>query len=323
MHPGSSGFQPHYFPDRGMTKTSQRGEGSNKPEQLPPLVSVGMPVRNEDRFLEESLHSLLAQDYVNLEIIISDNASTDRTAAICRTFSMRDRRVHYHRFDTNHGAAENFKRVVTLAQGKYFMWAAGHDLWSPNLVSECVRQLENEPDGVIAFGCCTWIDAAGRKMARSSGWIDTRGMVPSARFFSVFWGNMQPIYGVIKTGALKKVPFLSCIGTDLLILSELTLVGHFIHATTAEWKRRDFRDLESYRDRMQRYCSSQFGLSRSFLDRLFPTVRLPLEIAKIVLRSRVSWLEKVGMLLILLVSLPLRYIIGRQERIDRVSSNNN
>lgn len=290
------------------------GAGMNMEVTQPPLVSIGIPVYNEGRFLEESLLSLLSQEYQNLEIIISDNASTDKTEEICRKFCKRDNRIRYHRFDTNQGATANFKKVIDLAQGRYFMWAAGHDLWSTNLVMECVSTLEKNPNGVIAFGSCTWIDAAGRQMARTSGWTDTRGMDPVARFFSVFWGNMHPILGVMRLDALKQARFLACIGTDLLMLSDLVLAGHFIHAPLASWRRREFRDGESYQDRMKRYRSPQYRLSNSILDRFFPVLRLPLELIKTVLRSRISWFEKLGILGILLPSLPVKYVVGRRGR---------
>lgn len=281
-----------------------------------PLVSIGIPVYNEDRFLEESLLSLLSQDYQNIEIIISDNASIDKTEEICRKFCSRDNRIRYHRFESNQGATENFRKVVELAQGRYFMWAAGHDLWSPNMISECVDALEKNPDGVLAFGSCAWIDAMGRQMVRTSGWTDTRGMDPVARFFSVFWGNMHPILGVMRIDALRQAHILTCIGTDLLMLSELALMGHFIHAPSASWSRREFRENESHHDRMKRYRSSQYRLSRSLIDRFFPVARLPLELIKVVLRARVSWFEKLGILGILAPALPVKYVIGRRGRIS-------
>lgn len=281
-----------------------------------PLVTLGMPVFNEERFLEESLRSMLVQDYQNLEIVISDNASSDRTERICREFARSDSRIRYHRFDVNQGAAANFKRVMDDARGTYFMWAAGHDRWSPGLVSECVGLLESEPTAVLAYASSAWIDAAGQRMEKTWGWTDTRGMSPVGRFFTVFWGNMHPIYGLIRMQALRRVPFLACAGTDLLILCQLALTGDFVHARSAEWSRREFRKAESHRDRLKRYRSVEFGLSRSMLDRLFPMARLPLELAGAILRAPISWYERLGMLLVLLPSLLLRYLIGRRHRSD-------
>ncbi len=279
-----------------------------------PLVSIGVPVYNEDRFLEAALRSLLAQDYKNLEIIISDNASTDKTKDICRKFCKGDNRVRYFRFDTNQGITTNFKRVVELAQGKYFMWASGHDLWSENLVSECTRSLEHEAEAVIAFGTSAWVDATGNPLASTSGWTDTRGMDPVARFFSVFWGNMHPILGVMRVDALRKARYLSCAGTDLITLSELVLMGHFLHVPTTSWIRREFRSTETHQDRMKRYRSSEYALSASVLDRTFPILRLPFELVRSVLRARVTWLVKLGIFAILIPSFPVKYLLGRRGR---------
>lgn len=292
----------------------QPGARVNEETSYLPMVSVGMPVFNEERFLEKSLLSLSSQSYQNLEIIVSDNASTDRTEKICREFSNRDKRIRYYRFENNQGATANFKHVVDLAQGRYFMWASGHDLWSPNLISDCIQLLEGNPNAMIAFGSCTWIDESGYPMDRSSGWTDTRGMDSIGRFFSVFWGNMHPILGVMRLEALKKARFLSCAGTDLIMLSELALMGDFVHACFTSWSRREFRADETYRERIKRYRSSQYGLSRSLFDRLFPVARLPLELIKVVLRSDISWFEKLSILAILVPSFPVKYVIGRRGR---------
>ncbi len=78
-----------------------------------PLVSIGMPLHNAERHLAEALDSLLAQDYQNLELIISDNASSDATELIGRAYAERDTRIRYHRAETNHGAVWNFNRVLS------------------------------------------------------------------------------------------------------------------------------------------------------------------------------------------------------------------
>ena len=92
-----------------------------------PLVSVGLPVYNGERYLREAVDSVLGQTYVNLELVISDNASTDATEAICREYAARDPRVRYHRAERNRGAVWNFNRAFELARGEFFMWQAFDD----------------------------------------------------------------------------------------------------------------------------------------------------------------------------------------------------
>ncbi len=92
-----------------------------------PTVNIGMPVYNAENYLQGALDSLLAQDYGDFDLLISDNASTDRTQEICLDYTARDRRVRYQRNGRNIGAADNFNRVLEPACGKYFMWAAHDD----------------------------------------------------------------------------------------------------------------------------------------------------------------------------------------------------
>lgn len=115
------------------------------------LVSIGMPVYNGERYIVEALDSLLAQDYENFELIISDNASTDRTQGICLEYTSRDKRIRYYRNETNMGALWNFNRVFELSSGEYFMWASHDDLWRPHFISELVGLLEATPSAVLAM----------------------------------------------------------------------------------------------------------------------------------------------------------------------------
>src|SRR5690349_16638091 len=89
-----------------------------------PRVSVGVPVRNGERFLVETLESLLAQTYTDFELIISDNASTDNTEAICREYAARDPRVRYYRSPQDVGLANNYNSLFARSEGDYFKWAA-------------------------------------------------------------------------------------------------------------------------------------------------------------------------------------------------------
>jgi len=86
-----------------------------------PLVSIGVPVFNGERFLSQTLQSLQDQDYGNLELIICDNGSTDQTPAICEEHQARDHRIRYYRNTTNLGAIQNFNRAFEIAGGRYFM----------------------------------------------------------------------------------------------------------------------------------------------------------------------------------------------------------
>ncbi len=279
-----------------------------------PLVSIGVPVFNEARYIADSLRSILDQDYPNIEIIISDNASTDGTSDICRQLAGRDSRVSFHVASKNLGSAENFGKVLELANGRYFMWASGHDLWSSNLISEGVRLLESCPEYIIAFGSSNWIDADGAEMSKFSGWTDTRGMDSVSRFYSVYWGNMHPILGLIRADILKRAyRKVDVVGGDLILLLGLVLQGHFVHATSAHWTRRQQRETETHAQRVKRYQSAEFGLARSLIDSFLPLIKLPFLIIATVVRAHTSWFVKLCILVTLLPALPVRYLAGRRR----------
>jgi glycosyltransferase involved in cell wall biosynthesis len=118
---------------------------------MPPLVSIGMPVYNGARYIREALDSLLGQTFTDFELIISDNASTDSTEAICREYAAKDQRIRYIRQSQNLGASGNFKFVLDEALGEYFMWAAHDDRWDRKFVEMMVQILDSDSKAGLAF----------------------------------------------------------------------------------------------------------------------------------------------------------------------------
>lgn len=115
-----------------------------------PLVTVGFPVYNGGEELSRALGSLLAQDYPALEIVISDNASTDGTQDVCEQLAQTRPNVRYHRNRENIGGIANFVKLLDYAGGKYFVWAAHDDFWTHDYISTLVQLLEAQPDAVLA-----------------------------------------------------------------------------------------------------------------------------------------------------------------------------
>src|SRR5947207_10432807 len=113
--------------------------------ERPPKVSIGLPVFNGEKFLAGALNGLLQQEFEDFELIISDNASTDSTEAICRDFATKDRRIRYQRNKTNIGASGNYNRVFELARGDFFKWASHDDECHPSLVRRCLETFDDAP----------------------------------------------------------------------------------------------------------------------------------------------------------------------------------
>lgn len=282
------------------------------PNNKAPLVSIGMPVYNEESYILASITALLNQDYENIEIVLSDNGSTDKTSDICEEMARNHSNITFNKFDTNVGITKNFNYVLEQSHGKYFMWAAGHDLWSKNYISECVNMMLMNPLSVISFGSSQWIDQNDHIMdSRQFGWADTRGLDIISRYVYAFWGNMHPILGIIKRDKLIIKPAINTAGTDLILLCRLSLEGDFIHATKAHWSRREFREESSYKEKIQRYKSKEFKLISSKLDSLFPLARLPFELTKDIFSSSQSIPIKCSLFLLIAFMLPIRFIAGK------------
>src|SRR2546423_2625235 len=150
-----------------------------------PLISIGMPVYNGAQFISQALDSLLKQTFADFEIIICDNASTDGTEEICSEYARRDQRIRYYRNPINLGLAGNCRRVLEVARGKYFKYAAHDDLCAPRLLERCVEVLENKPDVILAYPKTMLLDEASGKLSEYDDRQNLQSPRASERFAQV------------------------------------------------------------------------------------------------------------------------------------------
>jgi glycosyltransferase involved in cell wall biosynthesis len=212
-----------------------------------PKLSIGIPVFNGEEFLPELLDSLLAQTFRDFEILICDNASSDRTAQICCEYERRDSRIRYTRNERNVGAIANFNRVFALSTAPLFKWAAHDDLYHEAYLDACVRLLDENPDTVLAHTGTAFIDEkseilpfeqeTGSFVDPKTGrryWADVTsiGDTPVAinRFRQVLtrarWGTHM--FGVVRREMLQQTSLLpNFAGSDRAMLAELALLGRF------------------------------------------------------------------------------------------------
>jgi glycosyltransferase involved in cell wall biosynthesis len=206
-----------------------------------PPLAIGLPVHNGERFLAEALESLLAQTYESFELVVSDNASTDGTEAICRDYAARDERMRYVRREENRGAAWNFNAVVRETSGQYFRWAAADDVSAPTCVERCVAALEDSPRAVLAYPRCALIDEHGAVMEELSG-FDLRQEEPYKRLAAlvrqVGWGNAA--FGVVRRDALMRTRLLGSFpSADFVLFAELAMLGEIHELPEVLFFRRD------------------------------------------------------------------------------------
>jgi len=129
------------------------------------LVSVGIPTYNRPDGLRRTLECIVGQTYSNLEIIVSDNASTNpRVAIVAAEFQARDSRIRYVRQPANFGPTENFRFVLREATGEYFMWAADDDSWEPEFIARLAALLRGHPAAGVAFCNFDARDACGHRV---------------------------------------------------------------------------------------------------------------------------------------------------------------
>lgn len=168
-----------------------------------PEVTIGLPVYNGERRLPQSLASLLSFSGPSFQILVVDNASTDRTEDVARDFASRDSRVRYLRNETNIGPQANFLRTVDLADGAYFMWASDDDSWQSNYLGELHAALLDRPDAVLATAAAIHWTAEGAYV----GTMETASPEGSreARVKSLFRQNASCwIYGLYRTDWLRR-----------------------------------------------------------------------------------------------------------------------
>lgn len=114
------------------------------------MITVGIPVYNEEKYLSETIQSVLRNIDCIEQVIISDNASTDTTSQICQEYMEKNKKIRYIRHEHQIPVMDNFRTSLELARTKYFMWLGGHDLISDNYIKLLVQELEETSDAIVA-----------------------------------------------------------------------------------------------------------------------------------------------------------------------------
>jgi glycosyltransferase involved in cell wall biosynthesis len=194
-----------------------------------PRLSVGLPVYNGENYLAESLESLLGQSYEDFELIISDNASTDGTADICRSYAKQDSRIRYVRQPRNIGSAPNHNFVIEQATGELFKHASHDDLYARKLLELCIAALDEHPQVVLAHSWSAVIDALGAVTELVDYPVDTAAPRALDRFRSMlFDGWADDEGGVVRLDVLRRTPLhASYHFADRTFTAEIALHGAF------------------------------------------------------------------------------------------------
>ena len=194
-----------------------------------PVVSIGLPVYNGEKYLALAIASVLEQTFSSFELLIADNASSDRTEAICRNYAAQDPRIRYFRHPVNRGAGFNYNFLFHQARGQYFKWLAHDDLIAPTNLAACVEALNGDPTLVLAYTHHVDIDENGnpiRTISRTKG----NSNEISERLWDLMDGQYtcEEVFGLIRCSVLGKTPLIrDYADSDRTLLGELSLYGKF------------------------------------------------------------------------------------------------
>jgi glycosyltransferase involved in cell wall biosynthesis len=193
-----------------------------------PRVSIGVPVYNGEAFLEEALASIRAQTFSDYELILSDNASTDGTRAICERHAARDPRIQYVRNAVNIGGDRNYYRCFELSGGEYFMTVAYDDRLDPRYVHETIRFLDAHPDVVLCHSRSHEIDGSGNVVRDLEPNPFTTSPSPHERFYDAVCVSRYVVanFGMLRSSVLRQMPPLAAYpSSDAFWQAELALRG--------------------------------------------------------------------------------------------------
>ena len=206
-----------------------------------PRLSIGLPVYNGEKYLAEALEALLGQSYEDFELIISDNASTDGTAGICRRYEKQDSRIRYVRQPRNIGLVPNHNFVVGLARGELFKWAAHDDLYARDLLKRCVDALDENPQAVFAHSWSAIIDSSATPTKLVKYPEATASPRAPERFRSMLSdGKSRLYYGIVRTDVLRRTPLHDSYHyADRTLVTEIALHGPFCQVPDWLYFRRD------------------------------------------------------------------------------------
>ncbi|HEV2173852.1 MAG TPA: glycosyltransferase family 2 protein, partial [Nitrospira sp.] len=167
------------------------------------------------------------------QLLISDNASTDQTESICRQYAARDPRVRYFRNEKNMGAGWNFRRVYSMARGKYYKQAAHDDFCRPEFFETCINALERDPGLTVAYAKVTVVNVNGEFIEDYECPMRTNEDDPVVRFSDLLLlgHRCYQVFGIHRLSALQKLPPQGSFAhADRILLAQLGLAGRFYEA---------------------------------------------------------------------------------------------
>lgn len=203
-----------------------------------PLVTIGLPTYNRPAGLKKSLDHILVQTHQNLEIIISDNCSTDDAVQqIIVEYAAKDSRIKAFRQPENIGLEENFNFVYNKSTADYFTWMSDDDYFEDNYIAECVKILENNPDHVLCSGLAKYY--SGNDYLFTERMFSVNQRTAFSRLYHYFSkvGKNGNFYGIFRNHLLFEKPIGQHIGCDWSFMAKLSILGKLTYTNETSYHR--------------------------------------------------------------------------------------
>lgn len=199
------------------------------------LVSIGLPVRNAGTRAADVARSVLAQDHADLELLITDNASTDDTEEVCRQLARDDSRVSYHRQERNIGLLNNFVYAIGAAKGTYFRWIGDDDRLEPGFVGRCLEVFEAAPRLLLVTTAISYTGPDGEVQSAeyhgtgldSDDPVDR--LAEMLRLLNTSHLVIDPLYGMVRRARVAAIPRRNMLREDEVFSTKLALAGPWQH----------------------------------------------------------------------------------------------
>jgi glycosyltransferase involved in cell wall biosynthesis len=222
-----------------------------------PLVSIGIPTYNGERRIGSTLMAVLNQRYPNLEVIISDNCSSDQTEAVCTEIGKKNQAIHYFRQPKNIGIISNFEFVLSKASGDFFMWVADDDSLESGILQKYVDFLISHPSYSLVSGEIRYwadnnavFDEKNFDMEHASPDVRVVKYYSKVKHGAIFYGLMpagvakqitlknrmgEDWHVVAKVAYLGKIKMLDCIGYHKKLNGSSKTLRHYAKIIGAPW----------------------------------------------------------------------------------------
>lgn len=255
-----------------------------------PLVSIGIPLYNDSAYVKRTVDSALAQSYRNIEIIVSDNHSSDETYQVLKSQYGEVANVKLFRQPKNIGPNANFEFLMNAAQGEFFMWLGGHDTIHPEYVACAVNEHLKYPDSSLVYFNHQFVDSNGEatdtpELSDIANQSDSRDERALNTFRSL--NLCTHIHGLWRTKFRNSIKFTYHFGPDHLVLFIMAINGCIYKIDKPWYYRTVNRTKESRHDSLKRYAS--YGYKGDINDVRFTLLKVHLNYCLRKLHLNLFW----------------------------------